>query len=175
MTLGVSSSFSDNSINLYDRASVESVQMYIMLLPTKAREYRLQFTKINVFTWAVRKKTSIGDRSYGTIECYDWTLLFILVQTKNAATSSFDCRLYFYTTSVEISFPSKNQYFKRVGLNTLSHLLDLQEMFYALIWPLVKKQINCFLIVYPIATNLRQNRSEILVYRTVIQNQHSNV
>ena len=50
MTLGVSSSFSDNSINLYDRASVESVQMYIMLLPTKAREYRLQFTKINVFT-----------------------------------------------------------------------------------------------------------------------------
>ena len=115
MTLGVSSSFSDKSINLYDRASVESVQMYIMLLPTKARVYCLQFTNINVFTWAVRKSTSIGDRSYGTIECYDWTLLFILVQTKNAATSSFGCRLYFYTTSVEISFPTKNQYFKRVG------------------------------------------------------------
>ena len=82
MTLGVSSSFSDKSINLHDRASVESVQVYIMQLPTKARRNFLQLTiKTNYFQYIYMRCQQvdingvmltdiilhIGDRSYGTI------------------------------------------------------------------------------------------------------------
>ena len=52
----------------------------------------------------------IGDRSYDTLKCCDWTLLLILPQTKNVATPSCGCRLYFYRTSVEISFHTKYKY-----------------------------------------------------------------
>ena len=100
--------------------------------------------------------------------------LFILPRTKDFATTLFGYRLYFYN-SRENSFPTKHQYLKGIGPQHTIHFLDLQEMFHALIWPFVNIQ-SCFLTVYHIQKNLRQNQSlQALVYRTVTQKQHSHV
>ena len=56
MTLGVSSSFSDKSMNLHDRASVESVQVYISYYLQKQdgetfKSSQLKPITFNVFTY----------------------------------------------------------------------------------------------------------------------------
>ena len=61
-----------------------------------------------------------------------------------------------------------------IALKTLSHLLNLQEMFHVLIYPLARIQ-TCFLIGFPIAWNLRQIRSQGLsvIYWLWFKNQNN--
>ena len=80
-------------------------------------------------------------------------IIIFLPQIKNVATPSCGC------VNISIELQLKFHFLLSINIknvlvpNTLSHLLDLQEMFHTLIWPLVNIQIKLFPNCLPYCKN----------------------